>query len=60
MNNLYKWVRTNWKQIWGHGTYVGAKDGQEAQSGFYVVIGLDVLAEHFGCSKEDIIYGVEE
>lgn len=58
--NLYKWIRTNWEAIWGHGTYVCAEDGREEQKGFYVVVGLDVLAEHLGCSEKDLIYGVEE
>ena len=49
-SNLYKWIRTNWGQIWGH----------DRNHGFYVVVPVDVLAEHFGCSANDIIYGEEE
>ena len=54
MNKLYKWIRTNWKQIWGHGSYL------KGESGFYVVVPVDLLAEHFGCSTKDIIYGEDE
>jgi len=53
-SKLFRWIRDNWEQIWGAGTYI------EGEYGMYVVVPLDLLAEHFGCSTKDIIYGEEE
>ena len=55
MNNLYKWIRNNWKGIWGHGHYA-----EDHDSGFYVVVPVWLLAEHMNITKEDIIYGMED
>ena len=54
---LAKWVSKNWKSIWGYGTYLCAKDGREAESGFYVVVPLKLLSVELGVSEDYLMYG---
>ncbi len=59
-SKMAKWISKNWKSIWGHGTYLCAKDGQEAESGFYVVVPLVMIVEELGVSRDYLMYGEDE
>ena len=53
-SKMAKWISKNWKSIWGHGTYL------EGESGFYVVVPLDMIVEELGVSRDYLMYGVDE
>ena len=54
MSEIVKWINKHWKQINGYGSYI------EGESGLYVVVPIYLIAEEFGITVDEIIYGVNE
>ena len=53
MSKMVEWITKHWRQINGYGSYI------EGESGMYVVVPVSMIAEEFGITVQEVIYGVE-